>query len=559
MSVAEAAAALTTAGSMLELAEAQIDGRPYRVWKNAPPTLRAIVESSAAHGEKVYVVYEDERITFAENLRRVSHVAHWLVEDQGVQKGDRVAIAMRNLPEFVVAFWAAAAVGAIVVPLNGWWSGSELAYGLSDAGARLLFADGDRWRRLEPELRNLGLQSVVVTELDTPSAGQVPFADLIGAGRAEPLPDVALEPEDPATILYTGGTTGHPKGALGSHRSVAGSVPGLAFMASSAALRHTGSVPVPDPEAQEAMLVTMPLFHVSGLYSVVVMAAFGAKIVLMRKWDADAALALIEQEQVTTTGGVPTMVWQLLESPEMDKRDLSSLKSLGATGAPVQPDLLRRLDAQIPGRALTNGYGLTETWGLVAVNTGGDLLAKPDSVGLPLITTETMLVTAEGTEAPPGETGELWVRGPGVMKGYWNRPEATAGAITDGWFHTGDVARRDDEGFLYIVDRIKDMVIRGGENVYCVEVESVLDDHPDIHQSAVIGVPHDVLGEEVAAVVVVQPGAVVTADDVRAFVAERLASFKVPSRVWIRTEPLPVSPIGKVLKSQLRAEVLEQS
>ena len=559
MSVAEAAAALTAPGSMFELEEAQIDGRPYRIWKHAPPTLRSILESSAVHGDKVYVVFEGERLTYAENFRRVSHVARWLVEDQGIRKGDRVAIAMRNMPEFVVAFWAAAAVGAIVVPLNGWWSGNELAYGLSDAGARLLFADGDRVRRLEPELPGLGLQSVVVTEHDTPGPGLVAFTDLIGFGGGEGLPDVALEPDDPATILYTGGTTGQPKGALGSHRSVAGSVPGLAFMSSSAALRHTGSVPVPDPEAQEAMLVTMPLFHVSGLYSVVVMAAFGAKIVLMRKWDADTALALIEQERVTTTGGVPTMVWQLLESPEIDKRDLSSLKSLGATGAPVQPDLLRRLDAQIPGRALTNGYGLTETWGLVAVNTGGDLLAKPDAVGLPLLNTETMLITADGVEAQAGGTGELWVRGPGVMKGYWNRPEATAGVITDGWFHTGDVAKRDDEGFLYIVDRIKDMVIRGGENVYCVEVESVLDDHPDIHQSAVIGVPHEVLGEEVGAVIVVQPGATVTEEDVRAFVGERLASFKVPSRVWIRTEPLPVSPIGKVLKSQLRDEVIEKS
>ncbi len=558
MSVAEAAAALTAAGSPFELAEAQIDGRPYRVWKNAQPTLRSIIESTPAHGDKVYVVFEGERTTFAENLRRVSHVARWLVDDQGIQKGDRVAIAMRNLPEFVTAFWAAAAVGAIVVPLNGWWSGNELAYGLSDAGARLLFADGDRVRRLEPELHNLGLQSVVVTEHDSPGPGQVPFADLIGPGGAEPLPDVAIGPEDPATILYTGGTTGQPKGALGSHRSVAGSVLGLAFMSSSSALRNTGSVPVPDPNVQEAMLVTMPLFHVSGLYSVVIMAAFGAKIVLMRKWDADTALALIEQEQITTTGGVPTMVWQLLESPEIDKRDLSSLKALGATGAPVQPDLLRRLDAKIPGRILTNGYGLTETWGLVAVNTGGDLLARPDSVGLPLITNETMLVTPEGIEAPPGETGELWVRGQGVMKGYWNRPEATTTVITDGWFHTGDVARVDDEGFLYIVDRIKDMVIRGGENVYCVEVESVLDDHPGIHQSAVIGVPHDVLGEEVGAVIVVDSDSTITEDDVRAFVGARLASFKVPTRVWIRTEPLPVSPIGKVLKSQIREEVLKQ-
>ena len=372
------------------------------------------------------------------------------------------------------------------------------------------------------------------------------------------FPTWTIDPEDPATILYTGGTTGQPKGALGSHRSVAGSVLGMAFMAARAALRHTGSVPVPDPERQESMLVTMPLFHVSGLYSVLITAAFGAKAVLMRKWDPDRALTLIEEERVTTTGGVPTMVWQLLESPEMGQRDLSSLHSLGATGAPVLPDLMRRLDTQLPGRALTNGYGLTETWGLVAVNTAGDYLSRPDSVGLPLVTNETRLVQSDGADAPPGDIGELWVRGPGVMKGYWNRPEATAAAITDGWFQTGDVGRFDDEGFLFIVDRIKDMVIRGGENVYCVEVESVLDDHPDVVAAAVIGVPHDILGEEVGAVIQVRPGTSVTEDEIRTFVGERLAGFKVPSHIWLRTEPLPVSPIGKVLKQQLRDEVLKR-
>ena len=559
MSVAEARAALTAPGSIFELAEAQIDGRSYRVWKNAPSTLRTIVESSEQFGERVYLVSEGDRLTFAEHLRRVSHVAHWLVEDQGIQRGDRVAIAMRNLPEFAIAFWASAAVGAIVVTLNGWWTANELAYGLSDAGARLLFADGERVRRLEPELPALGLQSVVVTEHDTPGSGQVPLSDIIGPGDAGPLPEVAIGPEDPATILYTGGTTGQPKGALGSHRSVAGSVPGLGFMAVSAALRHTGEVPAVDPEAQQAMLVAMPLFHVSGLYSVVISAAFGFKAVLMRKWNADTALALIEQEGVTTAGGVPTMVWQLLESSQIDASDLSSLKMLGATGAPVQPDLLRRLSQHLPGRALTNGYGLTETWGLVAVNTGGDLLAKPDSVGLPLPTIDARLVTSDGAEALHGETGELWVRGTGVMKEYWNRPEATAAEITDGWFHTGDVGRFDDEGFLYIVDRIKDIVIRGGENVYCGEVESVLEDHPAIRQSAVIGVPHHLLGEEVGAFVVVEPGAIATEEELRAFAAERLAAFMVPTYIWMRTEPLPVSAIGKVLKSQLRDEVVKSA
>ncbi len=555
MSIDEATKALIVPGGVFELTEVEVDRRPYRVWKLAPPTLRAVLDGTTAYADRVYIVFEGERLTFAEHLHRVSHVARWLVEDQGVQKGDRVAIAMRNLPEFAIAFWAAIAAGAVVVLLNGWWTGPELAYGLSDSGARVLFADGERALRLRPQLPGLGLQTVVVARDETLGPGHVGFADLVKSDAEIALPEVDLLPEDPATILYTGGTTAHPKGALGTHRNATVNILGLAFVSVHAALRHTGSVPVPDPAAQEAMLVVMPMFHVSGLYSIILTAAFGSKAVLMSKWDADRALALVEQERITITGGVPTMMWQMLESPELPRRDLSSLRSVGMTGSAVLPDLLRRLDEHIPGRTLTNGYGLTETWGLVTVNTGGDYTAKPDSVGRPLPTNDIKLVAEDGTEvAAAGQVGELWVRSPGLIMGYWNQPEASAEAITDGWFHTGDIARVDDEGFVYVVDRVKDMVIRGGENVYCVEVEAVLTEHPAVAEAAVIGIPHDVLGEEVGAIVHLEPGATATEDELRAYVAERLAAFKVPTSIWLRSDPLPVSAIGKVLKQQLRNE-----
>ncbi len=557
MSIEEANSALIVPGGVFELIEAEVDGRPYRVWKLAPPTLRAVLDASAAHKDKTYIVFEGERLTFADNIRQASNLARWLVEEQGINKGDRVAIAMRNLPEFAVAFWATIASGAVAVLLNGWWTGPELAYGLSDSGARLLFADGERARRVAPHLPELGLKTVVVAREEPFSPEQVSFAELV-KGDAVALPDVALLPEDPATILYTGGTTAKPKGALGSHRNATVNILGLAFMSAHAALRHTGSVPVPEPGSQEAMLVVMPMFHVSGAYSVIITAAFGSKMVMMPKWDADKSLVLVEQERITMTGGVPTMVWQMLESPQLNKRDLSSLHSVGMTGSAVLPDLLRRLDEHIPGRTLTNGYGLTETWGLVTVNTGGDYTARPDSVGRPLPTNDIKLVAEDGTDVTgTGRVGELWVRGPGVITGYWNLPEATAEAITDGWFHTGDVARLDDDGFIYIVDRIKDMVIRGGENIYCVEVETALTEHPAVAEAAVIGIPHEVLGEEVGAVVYLEPGETATEEELRTFVAGQLASFKVPTRVWIRPEPLPVSAIGKILKQQLREDYVQ--
>jgi len=552
---------LTAPGQLFEMEEVEVLGRPVRAWKHAPPTLRTVLEQSRGHGDKGFLVYEDERTTFEEQYRQAATLARRLVEDFGVGKGDRVAIAMRNFPEWVVAFWAAAAAGAVVVPLNAWWTGPELAYGLTDSGSRVLFADAQRLDALADDLPGMGLAGIIAVRVD----GQLPngqqhFADVLGEVPADAaLPDVELDPEDDATIFYTSGTTGRPKGALGSQRNICTNVMSMAFGFFRSAARSGGAAPDLTGSTQEATLLSVPLFHVTGCHAMMLgSTAFGGKLVMMHKWDPERALELIERERITMFGGVPSMVWQVLESPSFSTRDISSVKSIGYGGAPAPPELVRRIDQLFPGRTPSNGFGMTETSSTATVNAGADYLRKPDSVGLPLPICDAKVVDELGQEVPQGGLGELWMRGPNVVKGYWGRPEATAETFVDGWIRTGDIARIDDEGFVSIVDRAKDMVIRGGENVYCAEVEAALFEHPAVTDAAVIGIPHPVLGEEVGAAVVLRPGAVADEGEIQSHVRERLAAFKVPVKVWFRDEPLPRNPAGKILKRALRDELVGQ-
>jgi len=561
-SIAEAHAQLTAPGQMFEMETVEIGGHPIRAWKNAPPTLRHVIEGSRAHGDLVFLVYEDETLTFEQHFRAVAHLATILRDRYGVQTGDRVAIAMRNFPEWSIAFWAAAAAGAVVVPLNAWWTGPELVYGLQDSGSTVVFLDEERAERLRDELAGLGLKGAIVAKAgdgDLP-AGVERFEDVLGDVPADAeLPEVELDPEDDATIFYTSGTTGFPKGALGTHRNICGNLFSLVFCNARAALRKTSAPTDADaaPSGQNTYLLSVPFFHATGCHSILVAnLAFGGKIVIMHKWDPDRALELIERERVTTFGGVPSMVWQVLEHPEFDKRDTSSVRSIGYGGAPAPPELVKRIEAMFPGRSPSNGYGLTETSSVTTMNAGDDYKAKPKSVGVPVPVCDVQVVDEDGNPVPTGEVGELWIKGPNVVKGYWNKPEATEAAFGGGWFRSGDGAMLDEEGFVYIVDRIKDMVIRGGENVYCAEVEAAIFEHPEVSDAAVIGVPHQVLGEEVGAVVVRTPGSTLTAADLQRHVRERLAAFKVPAHVFFRDEPLPRNPAGKVLKRDLKTEVL---
>jgi long-chain acyl-CoA synthetase len=575
MSLAEADQTLTAPGQMFEIEEIPIRGFLTRVWKHAPGSLRDVLELSRGHGEKAYLVYEDERTTFEEHYRIVATLGRALADRFGLKKGDRVTIAMRNLPEWAMAFWAATAAGAVVVPLNAWWTAPELEYGLSDSGTAVAFVDRERLNRLLPHLEALpDLRAVVVTEEDrsafrAPAGTPVPvlpFAELVGEPKPDAaLPEVTLDPEDDATIFYTSGTTGRPKGAVGTQRNMCTNLMSLFFINSRQTLRGaTGMGDAPPGADQSAYLLSVPLFHATGCHSILVAnTAAGNKLVMMHHWDPERALELIERERITTFGGVPAMVMQVIDAPDFARRDTSSIRAVAYGGAPAPPDLVRRIKEHFPVSAPSNGYGLTETSSVTTMNSGDDYVRKPDSVGPPVPVCE-LAVVPEGFEGEePADlrrgtdvVGELWVKGPNVVRGYWNKPEASTATFTRGWLHTGDVARIDDEGFVYIVDRAKDMVIRGGENVYSVEVESALFEHPAVADCAVIGVPHDVLGEEVGAAVVLRPGSRVTAEELARHVRDRLAGFKVPAHFWFRSEPLPRNPQGKVLKRELRQALL---
>ncbi len=518
---------------MFDIVETEVGGRPMRVFRDAPPSLRTIWDLSAVHGDATYLVYEDRRHTFAEAHEVVAALAGHLL-GLGVAKGDRVAIAMRNLPEWPLAFWAATSIGAVVVPLNAWWTGPELAYGLADSGARVLVADEERVERLQPHLAGTPVEHLLTSVEGFPAAT---------------LPEVDLGPDDDATIMYTSGTTGRPKGAVGTHRNICAHVMNAMYAATSRA--PEGGPPSPPA----ATILTFPLFHVGGLHSFLVpYTVAGGKVVLLYKWDVARVLDLIEAEDVNAVAGVPTTMFELLAVARKQGRELPTLAGVASGATLVPPELVRRIDEQFASRAApTNGYGLTETSGAAVANAGADYVKRPDSVGKPISPVmEVRITDPDGNPVPTGETGEIRIWGPTVFKGYHGNPEATAAAIVDGWFRTGDVGRLDDEGYLYVVDRLKDVIIRGGENVYAAEVEAVLYEHPAVAEAAIVGLPDERLGEQVGAFVRLREGSTADADELRRFVAERLAAFKVPSVVQIVAESLPRNAAGKVLKRELR-------
>ncbi|RBQ14637.1 long-chain fatty acid--CoA ligase [Spongiactinospora rosea] len=549
----EVEARLTAPGRLFEMTEAEAGGHRIRTWKNAPAHFRALLTASRRHGERVFLRYEDERVTFEDHFRRAAALAGRLAGEYGVAKGDRVAIAMRNYPEWVVAFSAVLAAGAVAVPLNAWWTRRELAFGLADSGAAVLIADGERARLMA----DAGVRIIVTRPGGSVPPGAAVLADLIGEPTGEvTLPEVDLTPDDPATIFYTSGTTGRPKGALGTHRNVGQAPLTVGYSLSRGAAMRRGD-PGRASGRRRVTLLAVPLFHVTGCFGSMLSAMFGgATIVLMYKWDAGQALRLIERERVTGVTGTPTNAWQLMAHPGFGDHDVASLGTLFYGGAPAPPSLLARIRDRLPGRAPSNVYGMTETSALIIDNSGGAYPDRPDSVGRPVPVVDVRVTGPGGAKARPGEVGELCVRGAPVVGGYWNRPEATAESFAGGWFRTGDLARVDEDGLVFIVDRVKDMVIRGGENVYCAEVEAALFEHPAVRDAAVIGVPHDELGEEVGAVIHTTPGAALAPGDLTGFLKGRIAPFKIPAHYWFRQGELPRNPGGKIVKDLLRREVL---
>ncbi len=540
-----------------------VRGIPMRVFDSAPPNMRVIWELAAGHADKPYIVFEDETYTYAEAHAIVRSLAHVLADAHGVGRGDRVAIAMRNYPEWTFAYWATISLGAAVVGVNAWWTSAELEYGLTDSVPKVIIVDDERLQRLEPILPARRAESPLHV-ISVRSDRELPddasrWDDVVDAANAPTdLPAAAIEPDDDICIFYTSGTTGFPKGAQLTHRGSVHNLMHIGFGnaatgAATAKLAAGGAEIERAKDVPPSVMVPTPLFHVTANNCVLhPCTAVGAKVVLMYKWDPARALELIEREQVATFTGVPTMSREMLLHPDWERRDTSSLGSMGGGGAAVQPDLVDKIDKSEGAVKPSTGYGLTETHGIITAVSSVFFAAKPSSAGRVMPSFEYKVVDDAGNDVPRGERGELCVRGPGVVKGYLNRPEATAEAIQNGWFNTGDIVYVDDDEYVHIVDRAKDMVLRGGENVYCAEVEAAIYDHPDVAEAAVFGVPDERLGEAVAVAIHLVDASTLDEDGLRTHLEPLIAKFKIPEHVWFMADPLPQNANGKFLKRDLR-------
>ncbi len=545
-----ALAELTAPGQPYELQEVKLYGRTCRAFRNAPATLRDLFSESRS--ELPFIVYGEERLSFEQAWAESARIASLLVERYGVQHGDRVAISMRNYPEWILAFMATTSVGAIAVALNSLWTPAEMAYGLQDSGAKLLFADEERLERFAPhqhEFPGLGVLAIRAGDLHGVDAHALDSALSDIAPCA--MPSVDIQPDDDATILYTSGSTGHPKGAVSCQRNIIAAL--LSWELDAHANAHMQGRELPVPVEQPATLLAVPLFHATGSHAVF-LASYRAqrRIVSMYKWDVEHAAELIERQRISSLVAPAAMTGDLVAVAQRTKRDLSSLTTVGGGGAPRAPAQVRGIDRTFANAAPSTGWGMTETNAIGVGIVGRDYLEHPESSGRCSAVLDLRIVGESGEELGQGERGELQVRGTSVVRGYWNRPDADAETFVDGWLRTGDVAYVDADGFVYIVDRIKDLVIRGGEHTGCGDVAAALLEHPEVHEAAVYGVPDERLGEEVGATL--YAGNSLTEDALRAFLESRLAHFEIPRYFRFSESPLPRTASGKILKRQLRGE-----
>lgn len=548
----EAIATVSAPGQPFEVVTVEEHGVANRVFKNAPATVRDFFD--LARGvESTFLVYEDEEWTFDRVMKEVDGLAHALVHHFGIRRGDRVGIAMRNYPEWVISFAAILSVGAISVSLNAWWTEEELAFAIDDSGLSLLIADRERVDRSYDACaaRGARLLGVRLSPGDVRSPEVERWEDVVIPGAE--MPRVDLDADTDATILYTSGTTGFPKGAISSHGVICQTI--MAFASISQVQLARREEPEEGSGLPPCFILIVPLFHVTGCIPVM-MSCFSwhFKLVMMYRWDPERALELIERHRVTSFVGVPTQAWDLMETSNFANYDTSSLSAVGGGGAPAPPTLVARVEHSFKRGRPTLGYGMTESNAYGPGNFGDDYLEHPDSTGhVPTIVMDVDIRDDELHSLARGERGEIWLKSPTLFRGYWQNPEATANTLVEGWLRTGDLGRISEEGYLYIEDRAKDMILRGGENVYSAQVEAAIYEHPAVYEAAVFGLPNDRLGEEVAAVVLVRDGMDLTLDELRSFLAARIAAYMIPSRVAFTREALPRNPAGKLMKREMPA------
>jgi len=555
MTWTEANLAVTAPGQIFELIDAEVMGVKTQIFKNAPAHLGQVFAGARGHGEKTFLVYEGESYSFTQAMDQIDALSNLLVNTYGVEKGDRVAVAMRNYPEWVMSFAAIISVGAVSVSMNSWWVEDEMDFALQDSGAKVLICDQQRFDVAAESCKKFGVKVLVARAEKSLPAGVDKWQDALAPHLAAGLkcPVVEISSDDDATILYTSGTTGRPKGAVSTHRAIISALMGFSSRNSVLTMSGTKLKEVTGPEVPTSFILIVPLFHVTGCVPVM-MSCFiaGLKLAIMYKWDAEKALEMIEREKITNFVGVPTQSWDLVNSPAFDKYDTTSLRAVGGGGAPSPTSLVGKVNDKVKNGSPQLGYGMTETNAFGPGITGSDYLAHPTSTGRAVLPMRVEVRDDNLKSVPTGEAGEIWFFGPMLIRGYWNRPEATAETIVDGWLRSGDIGRLDAEGFVYVEDRVKDMILRAGENIYGAEVESAIYDHPAVHEAAVFGVPHERLGEEVGVAILPKDGMALDPQDLWKFLDGKIANFKIPAHVVVMTEPLPRNAAGKFLKRELQ-------
>ncbi|MFT6694453.1 MAG: long-chain acyl-CoA synthetase [Neolewinella sp.] len=557
-----ALAALVAPGAPFELVDSPQTGIGSKQYKNSPNTLVDLYAAAKVYGEKEFVLYQGERWTFEKMLQQADSIGFQLVHRYGVKRGSRVAIAMRNYPEWIAAFMAITSIGAVAVPLNSWGLAEELNHGLTDSESLLLFCDQQRYDLLKGSNTELSIVAVIVRpEQVTNQANTITYQDFIAEAENAEMPVVDILADDDALIMYTSGTTGKPKGALSTHRALCQAIFSIECMGTAMAMGNQESFKmVASKGFAPCTLMSVPLFHVSGCHATFLTAIrSGSRIVMMHKWDVDQAFDYVEQEKVTSVGGAPPQILDFLSSPRLLTADVSSLSILGVGGASTPPKLQSLIDEHLPNHVLGAGWGMTET-NSIGVFFGGTVSQSPKgSSGIRHPIVELSIRDGQGRELPAGEKGALWVRSVVLIKQYWNRPQANAKDFSGRWFNSGDIGHVDEDGFLYLADRAKDMIIRGGENVYPAEIENCLIDHPDVQECAVFGLAHERLGEEVAVVIVSKPGRKIDRATISAYAEQHLSSFKVPTQIFVSATPLPRNATNKIMKNQIRDQYSVQS